>query len=99
MILVHRLKGEPFVVNADLIESVEAHPDTILRLVDGRKAVVAETPDEIIALVVAFRGAIVRAADELRDDAGERRARPRGEAGDASRPKLTVLPSDQGGAP
>ena len=86
MILVHRLKGEPFVVNADLIETVEAFPDTVLRLVDGRKAVVAETPEEVIDLVVAFRAAIVRAADELREEgSGPRRA------------TLTVLPTDEGG--
>ncbi|MFO8076237.1 MAG: flagellar FlbD family protein [Actinomycetota bacterium] len=84
MILVHRLKGEPFVVNADLIETVETTPDTLLRLVDGRRVAVAETPAEITARVIDFRAAIVRAADEY----GGHEARAPGRA------PLTVIPSE-----
>lgn len=65
MILVHRLKGEPLFVNADLIESIESTPDTVLTLVDGRKAVVAESPAEIVARIRAFRASVLVAADEL----------------------------------
>ena len=67
MILVHRLKGEPLFVNADLIESIESTPDTVLTLVDGRKAVVAESPPEIVARIRAFRASVLVAADELQN--------------------------------
>lgn len=66
MILVHRLKGDPFFVNADLIESIEALPDTVLTLVDGRKAVVAETPKHVVDLITTFRASVLVAADQLR---------------------------------
>lgn len=66
MILVHRLKGEPMFVNADLIESIEARPDTVLTLVDGRKTVVAETPEEVVERVAQFRAAVLVAVEELR---------------------------------
>jgi len=42
-------------VNCDLIETLEATPDTVLTLSTGKKLIVAETPQEIAALVVAFR--------------------------------------------
>lgn len=66
MILVHRLKGEPMFVNADLIESIEARPDTVLTLVDGRKTVVAETPEEIVERVRQFRAAVLAAVEDMR---------------------------------
>ena len=66
MILLHRLEGEALVVNADLIESIEARPETVLTLVDGRKAVVSESPSEIIERVIGFRAAVLAAADDLR---------------------------------
>ncbi|MBE3598017.1 MAG: flagellar FlbD family protein [Limnochordaceae bacterium] len=54
MIKVHRLDGKEFVVNADLIETVEKTPDTVISLATGRKHVVAESVDEVIRLVVEF---------------------------------------------
>ena len=69
MILVHRLKGEPFFVTADLIDSVEATPDTVLSFVDGRRVMVADAPQDIVERIVTFRAAILVAAEQLR--AGE----------------------------
>lgn len=66
MILVHRIKGEPMFVNADLIESIEASPQTVVTLVDGRRAVVAETPEEIVARIRAYRASIIVEAEAQR---------------------------------
>lgn len=66
MILVHRLKGEPMFLNADLIESIEARPDTVITLVDGRKAVVAETPEELVDRIRQFRAAVLAAVEDVR---------------------------------
>lgn len=66
MILVHRLRGEPMLLNADLIESVEATPDTVVTLVDGRRLVVAEGSEVIAARVRDFRAAVLAAAEEAR---------------------------------
>lgn len=55
MIKVTRINDSDLVINADLIESVEAHPDTIISLTTGKKIVVKETPEEIIEKVAAFR--------------------------------------------
>jgi len=65
VIKLTRLNGTELVVNADLIEFVEATPDTVISLTTGKKIVVAEPVDEIIRKVVDFRQRIA-----VRDLAG-----------------------------
>lgn len=66
MILVHRLRGEPMFVNADLIETIESTPDTTLVLVDGRRIIATEHPDEVVERIRHFRASLIVAADDLR---------------------------------
>jgi len=58
MIRVHRLDGSEVVVNADLIETVEATPDTIITLTTGKKLVVRDTVDDVVASVICYKRAI-----------------------------------------
>ena len=44
VISVTRLDGSEFVINADLIETVEATPDTVITFAHDKKVVVRETP-------------------------------------------------------
>src|SRR5579884_2383258 len=70
MIRVTRLKGAPLVLNSDLIEHVEATPDTVIALTNGQKIMVLETPDEIVQRIVDFKrtvGAPSRAGNENGD--------------------------------
>ncbi len=48
MITVTRLNGPAFALNPDLIERIEATPDTVIHLVGGTNYVVVESVDEII---------------------------------------------------
>lgn len=80
MILVHRLRGEPLYVNADLIESVEATPDTVLTLVDGRRLIVEEPPETVIERFTTFRASLLVNADQLRQTAPKLTLVPDGEA-------------------
>jgi flagellar protein FlbD len=70
MILLTRLNGTEVGVNADLIERVEATPDTVLSLIDGTKYLVRETPAEIVARVIAFRARVLALADRIAEDEG-----------------------------
>lgn len=54
MIRVSRLDGKEFVINALLIETVEAVPDTVITLTNGHKYVVRESVDDVIEQVAAF---------------------------------------------
>ncbi len=42
-------------VNSDLIETVEATPDTVLKLTTDRRLLGSETPEEIAALVLEHK--------------------------------------------
>jgi flagellar protein FlbD len=64
MIHLTRLNHRPLVLNADLIESIEVIPDTVIALTTGQKLVVLESVDEVVRLVVEFRRAIHR-GDQL----------------------------------
>ncbi|MEP0814745.1 MAG: flagellar FlbD family protein [bacterium] len=55
MIELTKINGEAFVLNCDLIESIEAAPDTILKLTNGKKVIVRETVKEVVMRVVEFR--------------------------------------------
>jgi len=55
MITVTRFDQSQFIVNADLIEFVEALPDTHISLVTGRKILVRESVQEIINRVLEYR--------------------------------------------
>jgi flagellar protein FlbD len=55
MIALTRINGSPLVLNSDLIEQIESLPDTIIRLTNGHRVVVRETPDDVVARVVAFQ--------------------------------------------
>ena len=71
MIRVTRLNGEQFALNPDLIERVEAHPDTVAFLVDGTKYVVKESVDEVLQEIREYRAGILSTSYEM--DRGEYR--------------------------
>jgi flagellar protein FlbD len=58
VITLHKLGGAPLVLNAELIETVESTPDTLITLVDRRRIMVAEPVEDVVAAVVAYRRAI-----------------------------------------
>lgn len=55
MIPLHRLHNQEFVLNADLIETIEATPDTLITLTDGKKLLVLDTIADIVERVVGYR--------------------------------------------
>ncbi len=55
MIKVRKINGEEVVINAELIETVEARPDTTISLVTGNKIIVKDTVAEVIEKVIEYR--------------------------------------------
>ena len=55
MIRLTRINRVPLVLNSDLIEHVEATPDTVIALTTGQKLVVMESAEEVIRKVIEFR--------------------------------------------
>jgi len=57
-----KTKDHEFALNAELIETVEETPDTVITLVNGNKVIVEESLDDIIRLVIEYRREISRFA-------------------------------------
>jgi flagellar protein FlbD len=89
VIRVTRLNGERFALNPDLIERVEAHPDTVAFLVDGTKYVVKETVDEVLDEIREYRAGILATSYEM--DRGEYRTTSVQDDADAA-PVSSVVP-------
>lgn len=69
MIRVTRLDGTEIVVNAHLIETLEAVPDTVITMTTGKKLVVQEDVDEVTRRVKHYRRALLRGwADGVRNE-------------------------------
>ena len=71
MITLTRLNGEHFVLNAELIQRVEGHPDTVITLIDDTKYVVVETVDQVIRETRDYRAGVQAVAFQM--DRGEYR--------------------------
>jgi flagellar protein FlbD len=55
MIELTRLNGEAFVLNAELIETIVASPDTVVTLVNGHRYVVKESVDAVTEKVIQYK--------------------------------------------
>ena len=72
MIEVHRLNGEAFLINSDMIE-IDVTPDTVLRLLNGHRYIVREKVRDVYKKIIAFRKAagytciIANTADETKE--------------------------------
>jgi flagellar protein FlbD len=55
MIKLTRLNHIPMIINSDLIEHIDATPDTVVTLTSGQKVMVLENADDVVEKIVAFR--------------------------------------------
>jgi flagellar protein FlbD len=55
MIEVTRLRGSKVVLNAELIETIEETPDTVITLTSGKRYIVSESSEELISKVVEYK--------------------------------------------
>jgi flagellar protein FlbD len=65
VIAVHRITQpeHDVYVNPDLIQVIDANPDTVIVLANGTKFVVSETPAEVAQLVREWRASILTATE------------------------------------
>ncbi len=55
MIDITRINGSGLTINADLIETVEETPDTVITLTTGKKIIVKESRQQVKNLVKLYR--------------------------------------------
>ena len=88
MIRLTRLNGSEVWVNADLVSTVESHPDTVVTLVDGKRFVVTESSADVVVSFLRYRANVVALAASPDLD-------PVVPAGHA--PRLVMLPAEPDG--
>jgi flagellar protein FlbD len=105
MIQLTRLNGREFFLNADLIATVESHPDTVVTLVDGKSFVAVEPASQVVDAVMQYRAGVLalaeriaaESADDVPPTAQLRARRPAESAGArAAARQLYVLRSEDG---
>ena len=47
-----------FILNAEVIETIEETPDTVVTLINGKKLIVDEPMDEVVRRVLSYRRAL-----------------------------------------
>ena len=70
MIKITRLNDTVLVVNAEMIQFLEATPDTIVTLTDGRKLVAKESVDDIIEKIVEYKRQFLSTGPQVRSNRG-----------------------------
>lgn len=54
MITATRMNGKQVTINAILIETIEAIPETLITLTTGKKIIVLESVDDVVRLVQKY---------------------------------------------
>lgn len=67
MIKVTRLKGQTIVLNAQMIETIEETPDTVITMYTEKKYIVRESVEEVVERVIAYNRKIF--AEKVRTSA------------------------------
>jgi len=55
MIRLLRLNGSDYVLNAELIETIEATPDTVITTTNGKKLVVKDSVEDVVEKVIEYK--------------------------------------------
>lgn len=66
MIPVSPIAGQTVLLNANLIEAIEETPDTVIVLSGGRRMVVVDVPDHLVARIERIRASVLAAAHNRR---------------------------------
>jgi flagellar protein FlbD len=65
MIQVTRFNGLKFYINAELIQTVEGTPDTVITLVNEVKIVVKDKPDLVVDRIIAYQQKVRNPVDQF----------------------------------
>jgi flagellar protein FlbD len=84
VIVLRRLGGQTIALNPDLIERVEATPDTVVTMVDEKKFLIDESLEDVLQLITDYRAYVIARSRDLAVT----------DYNPAGRPVLQVVPDD-----
>ena len=65
MIRLTKLNKTYFILNCDLIEMMESTPDTVITMNNGKKYVVTESIEEVLAKVIQYKSKVFQFKDDF----------------------------------
>lgn len=65
MIVFTRFNHNLVALNPDLIERVEANPDTVITMTDDHRVLVLEPFDEVVRLITDYRAYVIKRSREM----------------------------------
>jgi len=68
LITLHRLNNSEIVLNCNLIESIEATPDSVITLQNDKKIIVKEKVDEIIKSIIEYQRKVFKNAIRISEN-------------------------------
>lgn len=68
MIFLTRTNGTIIYINPELIQTVEATPDTVVTLISNKKLIVRDTPQEISERFIEYRRQTLAPYSERKSD-------------------------------
>lgn len=68
MILLTKLRGDSFVLNCELIETISEKPDTTILLTNGSLYIVHESMQEVIDKTIDYKRSIFAAKNNKGDE-------------------------------
>ena len=71
MVELTKLNGEKVVINCELIEYIDANPDTAINLTTNNRFVVKESVEEVITKIVNFKREIFSSGKIIFSDTKE----------------------------
>lgn len=66
--MLTQLNGDQVYVNPSLIETVESRPDTVISLANGKKLMVRESSEEVVAKFTEFAAKVSGSFAERREE-------------------------------
>ncbi|MCG0274582.1 MAG: flagellar FlbD family protein [Thermosediminibacteraceae bacterium] len=64
MVELTRLNGKKFYLNAELIETIEHTPDTVIKLTNEKTYIVQESPEEVVDKIVVYKRKILKGSEQ-----------------------------------
>lgn len=68
MITLKKLNGKEVLINSELIETIEAAPDTVITLVTGNRFVVRDPVEDVRAKILEFKRSIWQTKGRIEQD-------------------------------
>jgi len=65
MIILHKMNGDEFILNANHIETIESKPDTTITLVNEKKYLVKESKDEVLSRIYEYYNKVLMGVKKM----------------------------------